>query len=152
LINNRASHLRFLDDFPLLNLRSLENAIASLDQAINRCRSSPEDELLRDGCIQRFEYTFELSWKMIKRRLMLDLPDPREADTSSYRDLIRIAHRVGLIQEVEAWWNYRELRNLTSHAYDAAKARLVQERIPDFAKNASLMLAQLKNCGDAPRA
>ena len=53
---------------PLLDLSSLRDALASLNRALTRWQvAGSQDEELRDACIQRFEYTFELSWKMLAR-------------------------------------------------------------------------------------
>jgi Nucleotidyltransferase substrate binding protein like len=58
-----------------LDLSPLYNALASLNKALARWEASgQQDEELRDACIQRFEYTFELGWKMLARRLERDLP------------------------------------------------------------------------------
>ena len=66
---------------PPLDLTALRNALASLQKAVVRWQGSEEqDEELRDACIQRFEYTFELSWKMLKRRLEIELPDSQSVD------------------------------------------------------------------------
>lgn len=60
---------------PPLDLTPLQGALASLRRALTRWQATQgEDEELRDACIQRFEYTFELSWKMLARRLERDLP------------------------------------------------------------------------------
>ena len=56
-----------------LDLTSLRNALSSLERGLVRYRPAQQDEELRDACIQRFEYCFELSWKMVKRRLELDI-------------------------------------------------------------------------------
>jgi Nucleotidyltransferase substrate binding protein like len=75
---------------PILDLSSLKDALASLQRALTRWQASgAQDEELRDACIQRFAYSFELSWKMLKRRLELDLPDARSVDAMSFRELIR---------------------------------------------------------------
>jgi hypothetical protein len=50
-----------------LDFTSLAKAQESLGKAIHRALKEPSDEELRDAVIQRFEYTFELSWKMMKR-------------------------------------------------------------------------------------
>ena len=50
-----------------IDFSSLEKAAASLKQALER---PPKNDLERDGVIQRFEYTFELCWKFIRRLLL----------------------------------------------------------------------------------
>ncbi|RMH54251.1 MAG: nucleotidyltransferase, partial [Candidatus Hydrogenedentota bacterium] len=53
----------------MLDLHSFQGALESLRRGIERARRVPEDEEVRDAVIQRFEYSFELAWKMLKRRL-----------------------------------------------------------------------------------
>lgn len=48
-----------------LNMTFLEKALMSLFQAVTRSKKEPLDLEVRDACIQRFEYTFELSIKML---------------------------------------------------------------------------------------
>jgi nucleotidyltransferase substrate binding protein (TIGR01987 family) len=119
-----------------LDLTSLEKALSSLNRALVRAMEAPIDEELRDAAIQRFEYTFELCWKMLKRQLEQELPNPAEADGYSYKQLFRVGGERGLIDNVEAWFEYRERRNITSHTYDADKAQKVFEVIPQFAADA----------------
>jgi nucleotidyltransferase substrate binding protein (TIGR01987 family) len=127
-----------------LDFSPLANAINSLNRALTRATNAPEDEELRDACILRFEYTFELSWKMLKRQLEQELPSPTEVDGYSYRQLFRIGAERGLVQNVEAWFDYRELRNITSHTYDEAKAARVFNTLPAFAGHAEELLARLQ--------
>ncbi|WP_126443811.1 nucleotidyltransferase substrate binding protein [Sulfuricystis multivorans] len=129
-----------------LDLSSFEKALSALDRALQRASSAPADEELRDACIQRFEFTFELAWKSLKRRLEMDLPNAQEVDAMSYRTLIRSGAEHGLIDasEVPAWFVYRDKRNLTSHTYDAARAAEVAAILPAFADHARALLARLK--------
>lgn len=127
-----------------LDFSPLEKALNSLNRALVRAVAASGDEELRDACIQRFEYTFELCWKMLKRQLELELPNPTEVDGYSYRQLFRIAAERGLVQNVEAWFDYRERRNITSHTYDEEKAAKVFEALPAFAGHAEELLSSLK--------
>jgi len=129
-----------------LDLSSFEKALSALERALLRASSAPADEELRDACIQRFEFTFELAWKSLKRRLEMDLPNAQEVDAMSYRTLIRVGAEHGLIDssEVTAWFVYRDKRNLTSHTYDAARAAEVAAILPAFAQHARALLARLK--------
>jgi nucleotidyltransferase substrate binding protein (TIGR01987 family) len=127
-----------------IDFSPLEKAINSLKRALARATAASGDEELRDACIQRFEYTFELSWKMLKRQLEQELPNPSEVDGFSYRHLFRIGAERGLVQDVEAWFDYRERRNITSHTYDEVKAARVFEALPAFAGHAEELLASLK--------
>jgi nucleotidyltransferase substrate binding protein (TIGR01987 family) len=131
----------------ILDLTSLEKALAALDRALARSAKAPGDEELRDACIQRFEFTFELSWKMLKRRLEMDLPDAAEVDTMSYRTLIRAGAERGLIADPTTWFIYRDKRNLTTHTYDAAKANDIAGVLPRFAADARLLLDALRKRG-----
>jgi nucleotidyltransferase substrate binding protein (TIGR01987 family) len=132
---------------PTLDLSSFSLALAALRRALARSDAAPDDEELRDACIQRFEFTFELAWKSMKRRLELDLPSRDEIDTLSFRGLIRVAAENGLIDDPTRWFAYRDHRNLSSHTYDAAKAAMVRAALPGFAADAQDLLDRLKRRG-----
>lgn len=127
-----------------LDLSSLEKAVNSLNRALVRAVAAPDDEELRDACIQRFEYTFELCWKMLKRQLEEEVPSAVEVDAYSFKQLIRVGGERGLVIDVVEWFGYREKRNLTSHVYDQEKAREVYAVIPRFAESAASLLTRLK--------
>ena len=131
-----------------LDFSSLQKALISLNKALTKSTIVPEDEELRDACIQRFEYTFELCWKMLKRQLEMELPNPSEVDGYSYRHLFRVGAERGLVKDVEAWFDYRELRNITSHTYNEEKAAKVFKSIPIFANHAAALLEQLTSRSD----
>jgi len=128
----------------MLDLTSLEKALKSLTRAIERSQHVPEDEEIRDSVIQRFEYSYELSWRMIKRQLQLDLATPASIDAMSFKDMIREAAERGLIQNPEAWFEYRRQRNITSHAYDELKALSVYETALVFIHDANALLNELQ--------
>ena len=130
-----------------LDLTPLERALAALDRGLARWQAAPTDPELRDACIQRFEFTFELSWKMLKRRLQLDLPNAQAVDSMTWRALIRAGAEQGLIQDVDVWMIYRDKRNITSHTYNEAKAIEVAAVIPDFAGDARDLLRRLGERG-----
>ena len=128
-----------------LNIQSLVSVYASLEKAIHRAKKEPKDLEIRDACIQRFEYTFELSVKTIKRYLEMEMPISENLDQINYRDLMRIAFETGLIRQVEDWFSFREARNQTSHAYDQHKAQAVFEVSLHFMTEAQFLIHQLEN-------
>ena len=52
-----------------LDLTSLKQALTSLQKAIERYGQETEHEEVRDSFIQRFEYSYELCWKMLSKEL-----------------------------------------------------------------------------------
>jgi len=52
---------------PPLDFTPLARALQTLQEAQAR---PPQNDLERDGVIQRFEYTFELCWKSIRKALL----------------------------------------------------------------------------------
>ena len=100
-------------------------------------------EAIRSGVIQHFEFTYELSWKFLRRRLEQDI-GRTSVDGISRRDLFRIAAENRLIEDVEDWFNYHLARNETSHTYDPAIAARVYATSLNFARDAALLLATLE--------
>lgn len=132
----------------MVNVRSLDKAITALSVALELYDKNPlpedaaEKVLLRDGVIQRFEITFELSWKLLKR--YLEEYGLERVDTLTNRDLFRIGQEQGLLADAARWFHYLRMRNQTSHIYDDAKAHEVFRAARDFLPDAQDMIAKLK--------
>lgn len=137
---------------PRLDLSALRAAVAALADAIAVvsdtawfAQQRPNvQQVLRAGAIQSFEIAYEVSVKMLKRQIELDSASPSEVDTQSFRELLRIAAERGLIADVEAWFQYRTLRNITAHTYDHEKAMQVFAGATDFLADANFLLTKLQ--------
>lgn len=127
-----------------LNLEPLEKAIEQLKMGIKQSQAESDNELLRDGVIQRFEYTMDLSWKMIQRYLK-HIAQVDESAIRTKKDLFREAARIRIITNVEAWFGYYEARNETSHIYDPQIAQSVFEQAELFLPDAINLLEALKH-------
>ena len=76
----------------MIFLESLEKAVEQLRVGMATAETS-FDDLYRDGVIQRFEYTMDLTWKIL-RRVLLQSFDVQESDLRSKKDIFREAARV----------------------------------------------------------
>ncbi len=101
----------------------LKQRIAQFHSAVARLENAcaqPENEFIRDAVIQRFEFCFELAWKMLRLKL---LDDGIEAATP--RAVIREAVAARMLDDGDRWSDMLRYRNETSHTYDEALARKV---------------------------
>lgn len=129
----------------IIDISPLEKSIARLDEGLTRYQQHRKDTQLRDGLIQRFEFTYELSHKMLKRYLRLTSANPQLFDDMPFQDLIRLGNTQGLLHDDwPIWRKYREMRTKTSHTYDEEVALEVVTSIPDFLKEAVYLHEQLK--------
>lgn len=127
-----------------LDFSTLLNAIDRLGEGLARWRQDVSDTQIRDGLIQRFEFTYDLSHKMLRRALAESAANPEEIDRLSFPELIRTADEQGLLLGTWTEWRlYREMRNITSHSYDEAKALQVAAAIPAFLAEAQGLAARL---------
>lgn len=127
-----------------LELSSFEKALASLDEALTEFDRT-QSQFVKDACIQRFEYTYELAHKLLKRQLEAMSANPSEIDQMSFPDMIRSGAERGLLANGwDEWRRFRDARNATSHAYNEKKANEVFERIPAFRDEAAFLLARLQ--------
>lgn len=128
-----------------LDFSPFAQAVTRLEEGLRRHELHPQDDQLRDGLIQRFEFTYDLAHKMLRRALEAGSANPEEIDRMSFPDLIRTAGEQGMVaSDWPAWRTWREMRNITSHTYDEAKAVQVVAGIPDFLREAREVLALLQ--------
>ncbi len=116
-----------------LDVSPLVRAIARLEEALQVYQSDTTQTLIRDGLIQRFEFTYEISHKILKRYLEATSASPEQFDRLPFADLIRVANEQGLLLgDWPRWRAYREMRAKTSHAYDEPTALEVVAGIQGF--------------------
>jgi nucleotidyltransferase substrate binding protein (TIGR01987 family) len=128
-----------------LDLTPLANAVERLAEGLAEYQQNTSYALIRDGLVQRFEFTYEISHKMLKRYLALALASPAEFDSMPFGDLIRTGNEQGLLlSDWSNWKRYREMRSKTSHTYDEGIALQVVAGIPGFLAEARYLLEQLQ--------
>ena len=97
-------------------LAQLQSALSVYDETV--------DSLIKEGILQRFEFTHELAWKVMKDYLEYE---GHQGITGS-RSASRLAFNVGLVTDGQVWMDMIESRNRTVHTYDE---RVLEE---EFAK------------------
>ena len=134
-----------------LDLSALRDATRRLQEAMEARQAEPSNELYRDATIQRFEFTYELAHKMLRRYLALASADPQTVEQLLFADLVRTGNRQGLLLGTwDDWRGYRTARAITSHTYDQAKADQVLATIPTFATEALHLLTELQERTSTP--
>lgn len=112
----------------LQRLAHYEKALARLATAVNLVAmtydSAEQEDLLREGMVQRFEYTQELAWKLMK-----DYAEYQGfTGIQGSRDAIRTSLQIGVITD-RTWMDTIADRNITSHCYDEAEFLAVLDKI-----------------------
>lgn len=109
----------------LLDLTAFNKALISFYNSLEVANYINENNItdnnlidtIKAGVIQNFEFTYELSWKFIKRWLELNY-GKNLVEGTTRRELFRIAAENKLISDIEQWMFYHRMRNLTSYTYD----------------------------------
>ncbi len=103
--------------------QELKDAVLRLEEAI----AQPENDMIRDSVIQRFEFSFELAWKTLQlflERQGLEAGSPRQALKSAFAQGI-----ISSEDEADVWLKMQEDRNLTTHTYNEDLAKAIYKRI-----------------------
>ena len=98
-------------------------ALQRFSEALAEDRSNP---LAVDGSIQRFEFCFELGWKLLKKVLM----DVEGVEVLSPKKALKFAYQLGWIEDEQAWLKMLNDRNLTSHTYREEFAQEIYSQLP----------------------
>ena len=118
-------------------LSNLEKALNSLQTALEQ----EKNEFLRDSVIQRFEYSYELNWKTLKKYLK----EFYGVDEGNVKELYRIAAKHSLIDNLDNWFRYHQARNITSHSYNEDNAEEVYGIAPDFLQDARNLFIKIQD-------
>ena len=110
-------------------LQKCENfcrAVVRLSEALAEYAGTPGSTVIRDGVIQRFEFTFELAWKSLKEYMedqgvVMTIVSPRS--------VLKEAYSMGIINGPELWNEAVDSRNLMSHIYDESTAVAIADRV-----------------------
>lgn len=106
-------------------LDSYHKALARLADIVGASKKRALNEFERDGLVQRFEFTHELSWKLMKAYAEYQGFD----GIGDSRDATRKAFEMSLISDGQSWMDMIKSRNETSHNYDGSMADDVVDSI-----------------------
>lgn len=122
-------------------LDNFSHAVQRLREGIDAYQANPE-KIVRDGVIQRFEFTCELAWKTVREFLL----DQNFTELNSPKATMRQAFSYGLIDDETDWIALLNARNQTSHIYDDATAQQIYEQIASqYLTLFEKLLTKLKN-------
>ena len=117
------------------NLRNLEKALIQLGKALEEV----ESPIVRDACLQRFEFSYEL----LRKTLKIFLEDIHGVRAVSPRQVFKEAFALSLIEKEETFVEMIESRNTLSHTYSEEQAMKIYERCIDYLSVMQSVFAQL---------
>ncbi|EKB50446.1 nucleotidyltransferase substrate binding protein [Cecembia lonarensis] len=137
----KSKDIRWVQRFSNFNkaLDKLEEAVSRIqedypiDKEGNIADDQFLDDILKEGLIQRFEYTHELAWNVMKDFLI------HAGNTNIFgsKDASREAFSAGLIENGEIWMDMIKSRSKTSHTYNEETAdeiffKIMNQYIQEF--------------------
>ncbi|MBI1838206.1 MAG: nucleotidyltransferase substrate binding protein [Flavobacteriia bacterium] len=109
---------------------NFQKALAKLTDAIELMKQDLDSsttflDILKEGLIQRFEYTHELAWNVMK-----DFAEYQgNSEIRGSRDATRNAFKINLIENGDVWMQMIKSRNETSHTYNEETAEDIYQKI-----------------------
>jgi nucleotidyltransferase substrate binding protein (TIGR01987 family) len=91
---------------------NFEKAFFQLKQAVEDYDGDVE-AIIKEGVIQRFEFTHELAWKVMKDFLEYE----GHQNITGSRSATRGAFNIDLVKEGQVWMDMIDSRNKTVHTY-----------------------------------
>jgi len=111
-------------------MEKIKLLLQQLEQALNKLKDAfklKNEEIVRDGTIQRFEFTFELSWKLMQR-----INNFYGIETNSPRQVIKKAFKEKIISDNALWLESLECKNIIAHTYGEDMALKIYSSIKNF--------------------
>ena len=108
-----------------IKLMNFNNALQRLKEAAKELETENASDVVRDGVIQRFEFTYELAWKTTKEYF----EDIGIVDKNSPKAVVKEAYAQKLISDEQTWLLMLNDRNLTTHVYKEETAKEIVARI-----------------------
>ncbi len=120
-----------------LLLQDLEKAVLQFKKAL---LIPADNDVIKAGCIQYFEFSFELAWKTIKQIAS----DQGIQDCNSPKSSLKYAFKSGWLDDEDTWLDMLASRNRMSHTYSALTALAVYDKLPLFVTILEQLVVSLK--------
>ena len=116
-----------------MTLERINELCLDYGNAVKRLSEGMRDDVKKgsiavDGTIQRYEFTFELAWKTVKRFA----EDDGISECNSPKSALKAAFANGWIDSEDIWLDMLMSRNKMSHTYSASSALTVYEKLPEY--------------------
>jgi len=98
-----------------------KKALAALERAVTAAQERDLNEMEEQGLVKGFEFTFELSWNLLKDYL----ESKGFKDFHGSKDTFKLSFQEGLISDGELWMEMIDNRNRSSHTYEESIARQI---------------------------
>jgi nucleotidyltransferase substrate binding protein (TIGR01987 family) len=122
-------------------MTKLNNLIKDLKKANQRLKEAMElkpTRINKDATIQRFEFTFELSWKTMQEYIK-----NQGLECFGPNNCIREAARIKLIGNPKQWIGFLKARNLIAHTYNEKMADRIYKTALKFPKEVDKLLQKI---------
>lgn len=96
-------------------------------------------DIVLDVAVKRFEFTYEMAWKALKRFL-----DYLGIDARAPRPVFKEAYAQGLLFDEQVWLDMIEMRNLSSHVYDEQEVSRILSELERYLAAFDSLLKQLR--------
>ena len=120
-----------------ITIKQFEKAVRRLEEVLNMS----ETDVIRDSAIQRFEFTLDISWKMLKALL----EEEKGIICVSPKECFREAYRQGVVNYDEDWIKFVDMRNETVHTYNEDIAERIYSQLPNALSHFKELLKFIKN-------
>lgn len=120
-----------------ITIKQFEKAVRRLEEVLNMS----ETDVIRDSAIQRFEFTLDISWKMLKALL----EEEKGIICVSPKECFREAYRQGVVNYDEDWIKFVDMRNETVHTYNEDNAERIYSQLPNALSHFKELLKSIKN-------
>lgn len=114
---------------------SFQKALLRLKEMAKR----PKEEATRDSVIQRFEFCFELAWKLLHAILQ-----DKNLEAYGPKDTIRVSASANLLDDSPKWFEFLAARNLATHTYNEDMSEEVYEKAKEFIPEGEKLIETLK--------
>lgn len=128
-----------------LDFTALENSLQRLGKVVEIYKKNPQDTIVRDSLIQRFEFTYSITLKTLRKYFIERAFIVDDVNKLPFNEMVRTAMQLNLLKsDLAKWTEFREMRNLISHTYDENVALKVSGIVPDFYEEITYLLKELK--------
>lgn len=103
-------------------------AFSLLEEAVLKYQNEGLSDLEEQGLIQRFEFTHELAWNVLKDYFEYQ----GNVNITGSRDAAREAFQKGLVDDGEGWMEMIKSRNKSSHTYNEEIAKEIVKHVAEW--------------------